>query len=245
MLPFLVITGASSGVGRSLVHHFSDDFHVIAVARRLGKMKEEFGPMETVTCYSVDLSIQDTVDKFVHHVHEEHGPVLHLINNAGVNTGNSILESDIDAFKYSMSVNVYAPLQLMKGFLSDMIDHEYGRIINITSGAPLNCFPEHGFYSGSKAALNALTVTAAHEHSGSNIKINLMSPGPVQTEMAPDAPMAPSACHDTAQYLLSLDEKGPTGGFFWLGYKIPLFPDLDGINWLEGEASNRYKKISS
>ncbi len=119
----------------------------------------------------------------------------------------------------------------------------FGRIINVTSGAPLNCFPEYGIYSASKATLNALTVTAAKECAAFNIKINLMSPGPVRTEMAPDAPMDPSVCHPTADYLLGLGEDGPTGRFFWLGYEIPLFPNLEGIHWLEGRADERFKKV--
>ncbi len=51
-----------------------------------------------------------------------------------------------------------------------------------------------------------------------------MSPGPVRTEMAPDAEMDPSACHPTVDYLLQLGENGPTGKFFWLGYQIPIVP---------------------
>jgi NAD(P)-dependent dehydrogenase (short-subunit alcohol dehydrogenase family) len=206
-------------------------------------MKDEFGEIDSVTCYGVDLSRREEIDDFVEYIRDEHGPVLHLINNAGVNMSGSIREVGLEEVEYSMSVNAYAPLQLMKGVLGDMVEREYGRIINVTSGAPLNCFAGYAPYSSSKAALNALTVTAAREHEDENIKINLMSPGPVETEMAPDAPMEPSACHDTADYLLSLDEEGPTGGFFWLGYEIPLTPDLEGVEWLEGEASDEYKNV--
>jgi hypothetical protein len=71
-----------------------------------------------------------------------------------------------------------------------------------------------------------------------------MSPGPVETEMAPDAPMEPSACHPTVDYLLNLDEDGPTGRLFWLGYQLPLVPDLEGVEWLEGEASDQYKQVA-
>jgi NAD(P)-dependent dehydrogenase (short-subunit alcohol dehydrogenase family) len=120
--------------------------------------------------------------------------------------------------------------------------HNFGRIINVTSGAPLNCFPGYGAYSASKGALNAFTVTTALECASYNIRINLMSPGPVRTNMAPDAPMEPSVSHPTADYLLSLDQNGPTGRFFWLGYEIPLFPELEGIEWLEGRADARYQR---
>ena len=102
------------------------------------------------------------------------------------------------------------------------------------SGVPLNCAPGYGAYSASKAALNVFTVSAARECASCNIKINLMSPGPVRSGMAPDAPLDPSVCHPTADYLLELGADGPTGRFFWLGREIPLFPDLSGVCWLEG-----------
>ena len=242
-LPYLLLTGASSGVGNSLVHHLSRDFHVLAAARRREKMEKEFAGLDSVTCYSVDLSERTEVDNFLRQVRDEHGPILYLINNAGVNINGSIREVNMEKVEYSMSVNAYAPLQLMKGVLRDMVEHKFGRIINVTSGAPLNCFADYASYSSSKAALNALTVTAAREYRGENIKINLMSPGPVQTEMAPNASMDPSVCHDTVDYLLSLENDGPTGRFFWLGYEIPIFPDLEGVEWLDGKASDKYKKV--
>jgi NAD(P)-dependent dehydrogenase (short-subunit alcohol dehydrogenase family) len=143
----------------------------------------------------------------------------------------------------SLEVNAMAPLRIMQCFLSSMMDADFGRIINVTSGAPLNCFPEYAAYSASKATLNAITVTAAREHEDQNIKINLMSPGPVRTEMAPEAPMNPSVCHPTLDYLLSLPADGPTGRFFWLGYEIPLVPDLEGVEWLEGKAGAQYERV--
>jgi NAD(P)-dependent dehydrogenase (short-subunit alcohol dehydrogenase family) len=91
--------------------------------------------------------------------------------------------------------------------------------------------------------LNVLTVTAANEFEDTNIKINLMSPGPCRTEMAPDGPLDPSACHPTVEYLLSLDESGPTGRFFWLGYEVPLFPDLGDLRWEKGVGSEELTEV--
>lgn len=241
--PTVLITGASSGVGRSLVDHLKTSYTVIAVARRLEKMQVQFQDDPMVHCYALDVSDADNVQSTLQSIRDTHGPVLHLINNAGVMHAEKIQELDVDAFLYSMRVNAAGALGLMRGVLEDMVEHDYGRIINITSGAPLNCFPGYAAYSASKAALNALTVTAAREHDEQNIRINLMSPGPVQTEMAPDAPMDPSVCHPTVDFLLTLDEDGPTGRFFWLGYEIPWAPDLDGVAWLEGTASDAYEKV--
>lgn len=239
----LLITGASSGVGKSLAAYLSGRYDVIALARRINRMQEVFGDNEHVTCYAVDLSDRDALTKAVETVISRHGPILYLINNAGVNIKNGVDSLELSDLDYSLQVNALAPLFLMQSLLPGMQEHHFGRIINVTSGAPLNCFPEYAAYSSSKGTLNALTVTAAREYEDQNIKINLMSPGPVRTEMAPEAPMEPSACHETVEYLLSLDENRPTGRFFWLGYEIPLFPNLDGVQWLEGKADERYQQV--
>ncbi len=144
---------------------------------------------------------------------------------------------------HSFNTNAYAPMILMKKLLVEMKQRNYGRIINVTSGAPLNCFPGYAAYSASKAYLNAITVTAAKELAEQNIKINLMSPGPVQTEMAPNATLPVDICFPTVNYLLNLDADGVTGKFFWLGYEVPLFPELDGVNWLEGNANGKLKRV--
>jgi NAD(P)-dependent dehydrogenase (short-subunit alcohol dehydrogenase family) len=241
--PTVLITGASSGVGCSLVEHLKESYTVIAVARRLKRMHRQFGDFCNVHCYRLDVSDPDHIRETLTTIREVHGPCLHLVNNAGIMHERAIRDLDANAFLYSLRVNAAGPLGLMQELLGDMVAHNYGRIINLTSGAPLNCFPGYAAYSASKAALNALTVTAAREHAKQNIRINLMSPGPVRTEMAPDAPMEPSVCHPTVDYLLGLDADGPTGRFFWLGYELPWAPELDGVQWLEGTASEHFKSV--
>lgn len=243
MKDLILITGASSGVGLSLARHLCCRFHVLAAARRIEKLGQEFKNNENVTSYKIDLSDADEAEKSIDRILKDRGPISYVINNAGVNIKASIPDLKQKDLRKSLQVNAFSPVMIMKKLLPHMKANNFGRIINVTSGAPLNCFPEYGAYSASKAALNALTVTAAKECADFNIKINLMSPGPVRTEMAPDAPMDPSVCHPTANYLLGLRENGPTGRFFWLGYEIPLFPNLEGIQWLEGKADERFKRV--
>jgi 3-oxoacyl-[acyl-carrier protein] reductase len=55
--------------------------------------------------------------------------------------------------------------------------------------------------------------------------------------------MDPSSAIPTIDYLLDPAPDGPTGRFFWLGHEIPLFPDLDGVRWLEGVAPERFRRV--
>ena len=239
----LLITGASSGVGRSLANFFKGRYHLVLGARRISRLNKYFGNRNDISIYKLDLSEEESVKLFCNNVLNEHGNISNLINNAGVNIRGRLENISISEIKYSLKVNSLGPLYLMNYFLEGMRNENYGRIINVTSGAPLNCFPEFGAYSASKSFLNAVTVTAAKEHSNFNIKINLMSPGPVRSEMSPNSDLDPEVCHPMTNYLLNLDESGSTGRFFWLKYEVPLFPDLEGVKWIEGKGNDKLKEI--
>ncbi|MFC7135315.1 MULTISPECIES: SDR family NAD(P)-dependent oxidoreductase [Salinibaculum] len=239
----LVLTGASSGIGRSLAHHLADEYHVIALSRRIERMEAAFDENPDVTPYALDLQKFDTIRNRMAEIRETHGDPLYLINNAGINISAEIAHLDPKEVLRSMRVNALAPIVLFQEVLPGMADAGFGRVINVTSGAPLNCPEGAGPYSSSKGALNSLTVTAAAEWEDENIKINLMSPGPCRTEMAPEGPLDPAACHPTVDYLLSIDEDGPTGRFFWLGYEVPLFPELGDVQWMEGIGSEQMTRV--
>lgn len=243
MAPPLVLTGASSGIGRSLAEHLAGKYHVIALARRIGRMREDFSDDDHVTPYELDLADSDAVQDTLAAVRDTHGPVQYLINNAGINVGGDVAELTPEVLLRSVRVNAIAPVLLFQAVLPDIVADNYGRVINVTSGAPLNCPAGAGAYTASKAMVNALTVTAAEEWRDHDVKINLMSPGPCRTEMAPDGPLDPSACHPTVDHLLDLDADGPTGRFFWLGYEVPLVPDLGDVKWLKGIASDEMTRV--
>lgn len=243
MKELLLITGASSGVGQALTEYLSSRFMVIAMARRQERLKENFKNNDNVSIFQVDVADQNSLSEALDGITERFGCPKYIINNAGVMHKASIDLIRFEDIRYSIELNSLAPVSIIKYFLPALKKGNFGRIINITSGAPLNCFPEYGAYSASKAILNTLTVTLSKELAETNIKVNLMSPGPVRTEMAPDASMDPSVCFPTVDYLLNLEQDGPSGKFFWLGYEIPLFPDLKGVNWGEGTANSDFREI--
>ncbi|MFC4357685.1 SDR family NAD(P)-dependent oxidoreductase [Halobium salinum] len=244
-LKTIVVTGASSGIGRSLVEHLAVDegYHVLALARRIDRMEEEFAEVDSVTPRKLDLSDLEGTRETIRGLIDEFGPIPYLVNNAGVNVGGPLTELDPEDVLYSMRVNALAPFVLMQELVPRMADTGFGRVVNVTSGAPIDCPSGTVPYTSSKAALNAMTVITAKEYASTNVKINLMSPGPCETEMAPNGPLDPAECHPTADYLLTLPEGGPTGGFFWLGYEIPLFPDLGDIRWEQGQGSDALQEV--
>ena len=140
----MIITGASSGVGKSLVQFFSGQMDVIAIARRIDRMEEHFADLPNVTCYKCDLSKVDEIISTIEKIKIEHGFIGYLINNAGVNKYNLFADLTNEDFEISMAVNFMAPIITMKCLLPEMIENNFGRIINVTSG----CFWKNSISSG-------------------------------------------------------------------------------------------------
>lgn len=239
----ILVTGATGGVGSTLCRHLASRYRVLAVGRNPALLEVLAHNLPDVATYCADLSRPDQVEALLETLLAEHGHIPRVVNNAGHNLPERLTETATEALETAWRVNALAPFLIMQAVLPGMMANGFGRVVNITSGAPFNCFAGHGAYSASKAALNALTRTAAREHDTHDIKINLMSPGPVRSGMAPSAPMEPAVCLPTLDYLLELDRDGPTGRFFWLGHEIPLAPDHQGIDWLQGRASERFARI--
>lgn len=234
----LLITGTTSGVGYELMKKYIDHYEIISISRTA--LPKEFNSVDQ---YLVDLSDLKKLDEVLKEIYVKHEYIPYVINNAGIMYKKTMENLTFNEINTSLTINAHAPLLIMKKALETMKINNFGRIINLTSGAPFNCVENYGAYSASKGLLNIYTRTIAKEYSKYNIKINLMSPGPCKTKMAPTGTLPATAPIPTVDYLLNLEKEGDTGEFYWLGYKLPLMPDHEGVEWLKGEASERFDYI--
>jgi NAD(P)-dependent dehydrogenase (short-subunit alcohol dehydrogenase family) len=171
---------------------------------------------EEVTAVALDLSERERLKSQMLGILEQYPQIDVLVNNAGILEEGPLLEITDKAFDDSMRVNVHAPLELMQLLVPRMIQRGYGRIVNVSSG--WGSFREGldgpAAYCVSKAALNALTVSLAKDLP-KTVKVNAMCPGWVRTRMGGDmAPRTPEQGADTALWLATLPDTGPSGGFF-------------------------------
>jgi NAD(P)-dependent dehydrogenase (short-subunit alcohol dehydrogenase family) len=144
-----------------------------------------------------------------------------LVNNAGfyhdTQARNDVATVDLELVRASMDTNLYGPLRLCQTFLPLMRRHNYGRIVNVSTGMAQLATMTDGWpaYRFSKTALNALTRVLAAEARGSNILVNSVSPGWVRTEMGgPDATRSTEKGTETIVWLATLPDGSPSGGFF-------------------------------
>ncbi len=232
----ILITGCSSGFGKSLLKNLSAEYFIICISRRIPPIKKK-----NIEFYKCDLSNSFSLNKCLNKIKKKHKYIPYIINNAGIFKICNLEEIKLFNILKFFKINSFAPTIITKKFIREMKKNNFGRIINVTSGAPLNCAPGGFLYSGSKSALNVLTLTTSNECKGFNIKANLFSPGQIKTEMMPKAKGDPNKAVKFIKILLSKRKTLFSGKFIWRNYNLPLNVNLRNINWSKGTAPMKYK----
>jgi len=226
-------SGGSRGIGKEIVRGLARANGINTViftstdAAKGTLIAEEFRkefPTTKIAYYQLDCSKRDSLDAFVRAVLKDYDHVDILVNNAGMMdhrfTNTSIFEQPIEEIHPTLDVNTFAPLILIQGFIGKMKERNWGRIVNMSSGAGQldDMFSFNVPYRLSKTALNAITRMAAHELKDKNILVNTMCPGFVDTDMTAHyerrATKTPAQGADTAVWLATLPDDGPRGKFF-------------------------------
>lgn len=184
-----LITGASRGLGRAAALALAaEGAHVILVARTVGGLEEVDDDIQkaggTATLVPLDLTDYEAIDRLGATIFERWGKLDILVGNAGIlGPLTPVSHVSPDEWEGVMAVNVTANYRLIRSLDPLLQRSDAGRAIFVTSGAAHKCRPFWGPYSITKAALQAMVKTWAHETEKSELRVNLLSPGPVATQM--------------------------------------------------------------
>ncbi len=229
-----VVTGGNRGIGLEICRQLAlAHYSVILAARDAAKgaaaARELCGQISglDVTCRVLDVASPPSIAAFAGELAGAPGRVDVLVNNAGIMIdprGSRLQDYDSETYRRTLETNLMGPLQLTKALLPLMRKQKYGRIVNVSSGQGQLSDMGSGTpaYRISKTALNALTRITAAETRAENILVNSMCPGWVRTDMGgPHAPRSIQQGADTAFWLATLPDGGPSGGFFRDRQEIP------------------------
>lgn len=180
----VLITGGAVGIGKGLVTHFANKGYDVMFTYRSHKEEAiELARKTNSRAFYCDI----TNMKNIRSLHEDVGRVDILINNAGVSDIKMCTEIDDLAWDYVVNTNLKGTFLLTKSFVPHMISNKFGRIINIGSMWGLNGSSCEVHYAASKAGLIGLTKSLAKELGPSNITVNLIAPGVIDTDMNKNA----------------------------------------------------------
>jgi NAD(P)-dependent dehydrogenase (short-subunit alcohol dehydrogenase family) len=209
-----VVTGASRGIGREIARRLLEKgLEVVLAARAPEAAAADLGAVP----FRLDVTRAEDAE-LLRAFLEERGRLDVLVNNAAVYPRGRGVDVDLEEVRATLETNLFGPWRLCQLAIPLMRRGGYGRIVNVSSGGGSLAEMGGGFpgYRVSKAGLNALTRILADELHGENILVNAVDPGWVRTEMGgPDAPRSVEQGADTAVWLATLPDGGPTGGFFF------------------------------
>ena len=180
----ILITGATGGIGHSLVEKFNSlGAKIIASGtneEKLNKLKEKF-PNLDIEKFKLDE--HDKIEEFVEKVDKKLEGLDILINNAGITLDNLSIRLSQENWKKVLDINLTSTFLMCKYAIKKMLKKKYGKIINITSIVGHTGNLGQANYAASKAGIVAFSKSLAIEYAKKNININCVSPGFIKTEM--------------------------------------------------------------
>ncbi|MGH3115855.1 MAG: SDR family NAD(P)-dependent oxidoreductase [Streptomyces sp.] len=194
----VLITGASSGIGRATALAFADEEAHIAVgyhtnrraAEEVAALAEKRGAR--AICWQLDLGRPDSLKEAVEHARRELGPINVLVNCAvqwpgWPEPGELFETAPPERFTSSVAANLVAPYLLARAVVADMRTHHWGRIVNVSTGLVEDGLPHSAPYIAAKSGLHGLTRVMSRELAAEGILTNVVMPGftPADKQLPP------------------------------------------------------------
>ena len=180
----VLITGATGGIGYSLVKKFYELGSAILATGtnqdKLNKLKKEF---ENINIKQFRLDEHSKIETFIDSCHKELGGLDVLINNAGITLDNLSIRLADENWKKVIDINLTSTFLMCKHSIKKMLKNKYGKIINITSIVGHTGNLGQANYAASKAGIIGFSKSLAIEYARKKININCISPGFIKTEM--------------------------------------------------------------
>ena len=182
MKKLVVITGASSGIGKAIANKLSGEGHPLLLLARRVNLLEELNLPNTM-CKSVDVTKAEEIKAAITEAESVYGPVDCIVNNAGLMLLGDASIQDINEWDTMINTNIKGVLNGIHAVLKGMIARNEGTIINISSIAGRKTFPNHSVYCGTKFAVHAISENIREEVAPHNVRVITIAPGVVETNL--------------------------------------------------------------
>ena len=181
----ILVTGASRGIGREIAKSLAEKGNIVIAnynksEEQAQKLKEE---NENIEIYRADVSKREEVKQMIDFIIKKYGKIDVLINNAGISENKLFTDVTDEDWQKIINTNLYSVFCVTQEVLPNMIHNKKGCIINISSVWGIVGASCETIYSVAKAGIDGLTKSLAKELGPSNIRVNSIAPGIIDTEM--------------------------------------------------------------
>ncbi|MCH2588920.1 MAG: glucose 1-dehydrogenase [Planctomycetales bacterium] len=184
-----VVTGGGRGIGRAICQMLAERGARVAVNFEHNQQAADetismiAGQAERAMAVQADVSESAAVDRMMRAVREQLGPIDFLINNAGIATTTSHHDLKYEDWKRMFDINVDGPFLTTWAVKDEMIERQFGRIVNVSSLAGIKIKPDMIHYATTKAALISFTRHCAQAFAPFNVRVNCVAPGLTDTDI--------------------------------------------------------------
>jgi NAD(P)-dependent dehydrogenase (short-subunit alcohol dehydrogenase family) len=178
----VLVTGASTGIGRKITERLAADGYFVYATARKDSDLQALGAIKNVQAVRLDVTKPDDIEAARKIIERGRLGLYGLVNNAGVVTLGNVVDTKMEEFDLMMSVNVYGPWRITRAF-APLIIASKGRITNIGSINGIVSFAQTGAYSMSKHSVEAFTDALAQEMTPLGVQVSVVEPGSYKSEI--------------------------------------------------------------
>lgn len=194
MSKIALITGGSRGIGKAIVEKFAKEGVTVCFTYNKNKdaadnvinQLSKINP--NIASYQADILNFDRAKEVVKDIKQKFGPIDVLVNNAGIKIDKSFLMMTKDDWQSVLTTNIDGVFNYTKAVMFDFLKRASGNIINMSSISGIIGLPGQANYSASKAGIIGFTKSLAKEVAKQNIRVNVICPGFIETEMLNSIP---------------------------------------------------------
>ena len=181
----IIVTGASGGIGNSIVKKLYDNgANILASGTRIEKLEELKKNFEKIKILKFDISQSDRIEDFIENATKELGSSLNcIVNNAGITHDNLAIRMSLEEWKKVIDINLTSTFLMSKFSIKKMLKNKSGKIVNITSVVGHTGNLGQANYTAAKAGIIAMSKSLAIEYAKKNINVNCISAGFIRTAM--------------------------------------------------------------